>query len=212
MKKPVDINRSQRLFIELGTPLHLEPEDPGRAISSELIGMRVGKYLIVRLSDHNRAKGRLKEEDSLLVKYICSDDIFGFNTRIIMIIEELDRLVFLDYPDEVESCNIRSHARIECFFRIEVFLEGPNAIKGVLVNINKQGCLCIVNDSLPQEVSCNSQITLMIPYARFDTLAISGTVKSIRRDGEKTSLGIMFDEIDTFSRTILTTLVPALKF
>ena len=113
MKKPVDINRSQRLFIELGTALHLEPGDADRATSSELVGMQGGKYLIVHLSEHNWQKSRLKTGDTLLAKYISSDDVFGFNTRVITIIEEPDHLVFLEYPDEVESCNIRSQTRIK---------------------------------------------------------------------------------------------------
>jgi len=44
-----DINKSQRLFIELGTSLRLESGDSGKMDSCELIGMQVGQYLIVRL-------------------------------------------------------------------------------------------------------------------------------------------------------------------
>ena len=53
-------NPSQRLFIELGTTLQMEPEDPDRAVSGELLGMQVGKYLIVRMSEKNWKKSSIK--------------------------------------------------------------------------------------------------------------------------------------------------------
>lgn len=90
MKNPSDINQSQRLFIELGTPLFLEPEDLGCSVVSQLIGMRMEKYLIVNLSDNDWTKSRLKNGDSLLVKYVCSGNVFGFDTQVIAIVEEPD--------------------------------------------------------------------------------------------------------------------------
>lgn len=211
MEKLIDINQSQRLFIELGTPLHLEPNDPQLCVSSQLIGMKVGKYLIVHLSANNWKKSCLKKEDTLLVKYICSDDVFGFNTRVLNIIEEPDSLVFLDYPNHVESCNIRSQARVECFLPVEVVLENDICRKGAIVNINQKGCLCLANDLPFQNVSRNRRISLRFPYGQFDILSLVAIVKSLRRDGEKMSLGLMFEDIDPYSKKVLSTLVPALK-
>ena len=68
MKNVTDINQSRRLFIELGTPLLLEPCDPERSVSSQMAGMRVGKYLIVHLTQINWTKSQLKQGDTLRVK------------------------------------------------------------------------------------------------------------------------------------------------
>lgn len=212
MKKVTDINQSRRLFIELGTPLLLEPWDPKCSVSSQMTGMRVGKYLIVHLSEINWTKSHLKRGDSLQVKYVCSDDVFGFDTRVLTMIEEPDRLLFLDYPDEVESCNIRSRPRIECYLNVEVVLEdGVSIRKAVVLNINEKGCLCLVNGLGSQKISRNSRVSVRFPYARFDTLTTMAVVKSLGRDDDKLKLGLMFEELDTYSRTVLSTLVPALK-
>ncbi|ACN16304.1 hypothetical protein HRM2_32250 [Desulforapulum autotrophicum HRM2] len=212
MKNITEINQSRRLFIELGTPLLLEPCDPERSVSSQMAGMHVGKYLIVHLSEINWKKSHLKRGDILRVKYVCSDDVFCFDTRILTMIEEPDLLMFLDYPDEVESCNIRSRPRIECYLPVEVVLEdGVSTRKGVVLNINERGCLCLVNGLGFHEISRNSRISLRFSYARFDTLFTIAVVKSLGRDDDKLRLGLMFEELDTYSRTVLSTLVPALK-
>ncbi len=212
MKNATDINQSRRLFIELGTPLLLEPCDPARSVSSQMTGMRVGNYLIVHLSAINWTKSLLKPGDTLRVKYVCSDDVFGFDTRVLTMIKDPDRLLFLEYPDEVESCNIRSRPRIECYLPVEVVLEDDvTTRKGVVLNINERGCMCLVNGFDFQEINRNSRIAVRFPYARFDTLITVAVVKSLGRDDDKLRLGLMFEELDTYSRTVLSTLVPALN-
>jgi hypothetical protein len=231
VKNPSDINQSQRLFIELGTslllepmllesidldptdldPIDLEPMHLGRSVTGQLIGMRVGKYLIVHLSDNNWTKSLLKGGDHLQVKYVCSDDVFGFDTQVMTIVEEPDRLLFLDYPDEVESCNIRSRKRVECYICVEMVLEDGTARKGVVLNINDNGCLCMVDGLRFEDVSRNSQVSLRFPYAQFDTLFTMAVVKSIGSDNGKLKIGLMFEGLDPYSRTILSTLVPGLK-
>jgi hypothetical protein len=211
VKNPSYINQSQRLFIELGTPLLLEPRDQGGSVPSQLIGMRVGKYLIVHLPDNNWTKSSLKSGDPLLVKYVCSDSVFGFDSRVMTIIEEPDRLLFLNYPQEVESCNIRSRTRIECYISVELILEGGMATKGVVLNINENGCLCMVDGLKFEDVSRNSRVSLRFPYAQFDTLFTMAVVKSLGSDNGKLKVGLMFEGLDAYSRTILSTLVPGLK-
>lgn len=211
MKNSVDVNHSQRLFIELGTSLHLEPDQADRTTYSEFIGMKVGSYLIVRLSETNWEKSGLKEGDPLRVKYICSDDVFGFNTRVTAMIEAPDRLVFLNYPHEVESCNIRTHHRIECFLPVEAdFGEGVTR-EAVVVNINKKGGLCRVKGASLDEVHQNNAIVLKFPYADFDTLPVNGQIKSIRRQNGLLNLGIMFTQLDAYAQKVLSTLVPSLE-
>ena len=211
MKNSVDVNHSQRLFIELGTSLHLESNQAERIIYSEFIGMKVGSYLIVRLSETNWEKSGLKKGDPLRVKYICSDDVFGFNTRVATMIQTPDRLVFLNYPHEVESCNIRTHHRIECFLPVEADFGDGVTREAVVVNINKNGSLCRVKEEPPDEVHQNNAIVLKFIYSDFDTLSVNGRIKSIRRQNGFLNLGIMFSELDAYSQKVLTTLVPALE-
>lgn len=202
-------NRSQRLFIELGTALLLEPEDPDRVVSSELIGMQVGKYLIVQMADH-WGKNYFSSGEHLGVKYILSDDVFGFKSRIIRTIHDPDYLLFLEYPKDVESCNIRAKKRVECYLPIRISLE-DSYLDGVIVNINKNGCLCMVDNSLPLDGSKTKLVRLELPYGQFESLSLKGEIRNSRQEGDQTRFGILFNDLGNFSKKVLTTLVPALK-
>jgi c-di-GMP-binding flagellar brake protein YcgR len=210
IKKTVQFNRSQRLFIELGTTLLLEPKDPERAVSSQLIGMDVGKYLIVQMADQNLQKDHLTAGEPLKVKYILSDDVFAFNSHIIRTIQDPDSLIFLEYPKDVESCNIRAKKRVECFLPIQIRM-GENRLKAVIVNINKNGCLCMVDKSIPLECCKTKPVTLQLSYGQFESLSIKGEIRSSRVEGRQTRFGILFDDLGNFSKKVLATLVPALK-
>jgi len=198
-------NRSQRLFIELGTALLLEPEGPGRSVSSELIGMQVGKYLIVQMANHNSEQKPLALGEPFKVKYILSDDVFGFQTSIIQIIQDPDHLLFLEYPREVESCNIRTQKRVECFLPIRINLKG-NWLDGVIVNINKNGCLCIVDNCPSPNCSITTPVHLQLPYGQFENLSIKGEIKNSRQEGGRTRFGILFNDLEVFSKKVLSSL------
>lgn len=208
---PSPFNRSQRLFIELGTALQLDPGDSERAVPGELIGMRVGEYLIVQLSGKNWARGRFNAQEILAVKYILSNDVFGFKTRIIRTIQTPDFLVFLEYPEDVTSCNIRTEKRVECFLPARIFVDGQE-VSGVIVNINKSGCLAQVDGCPELDCCATTPVTIQLPYGQFDTLTLSGEVRTTACKAGQSRFGISFDALDGFSKKVLATLVPALNF
>lgn len=203
-------NRSQRLFMELGTALQMEPETPDRAVSGELMGMRVGEYLIVRISDKNFEKSRLKDKEHLRVKYILSNDVFGFKTHIIRTIQNPDYLIFLGYPQDVQSCNIRAKKRVECFLPAKLILD-ENQFSAIIMNINKNGCLIQVEDCPELDCCRTTPVTLSLPYGQFDTLTLTGEVRTESKQGRSSKFGILFDDLDGYAKKVLSTLVPALN-
>ncbi len=204
------IDLSQRLFIELGTPLSIETHQKKNALSGKLVGMKVGKYLIVDISGVKSDTIVLVEKDLIQVKYVNLEDIFSFSSRVLTVLNQPDNLVFLKYPDMVESCNIRSHKRVECFLPIHTKIGGQN-VSGVITNISQRGCLCTI-DHFTSMGNINDQlITLFFPYGDLETLSISGDVRSTQMQGSQINAGIKFNEMDQFSQSVLKTLVPALR-
>jgi hypothetical protein len=208
--KNKNINRSQRLFIELGTALLLEPDTPERAATSQLVGMQVGSYLIVQLTENNWLQTRLTVGEILAARYVLSDDVFEFKTRVIRMIDDPDFLLFLDYPEVVNSCNIRTEKRVECFLPVRITLD-TFCLSGVIVNINRNGCLCMVDNGPFPDPCALEHLTLNLPYGQTETLSIKAHIRSIRKRGTQTSIGLMFKNLDGFSKNVLSALVPALK-
>ena len=210
MSSKKSINKSQRLFIELGTSLGLEcGTTPGTAISSELIGMRVGSYLIVRLSRSSPDIGTPGSDEKLLVKYLGSGEVFGFTTRVILRLDQPDRLLFLEYPETVNSFNVRAHERTECFLPVEVSLGGAT-FRGMVTNINFQGCLCIMDNYSAPDPSEEEAIEVHFPLDSNTPLSLRGEIRSIGKKPSRISLGIRFAALDSFAESVLATLVPSL--
>lgn len=209
-KRTRHINRSQRLFIELGTPLLLEANTPDRSATSQLIGMQVGSYLIVQLTENNWMQTRFSSGETLSARYVLSDDVFEFNTQVIQIIEDPDYLLFLDYPDEVASCNIRTEKRVKCFLPVRLTLD-TFCLKGIIVNINQTGFLCMVDSGFFPDPCAFEYLNLSLHYGQSETLTIKADIRSIRKQGNQASIGLMFKHLDGFSKNVLSALVPALK-
>jgi len=207
---PSRIDLSQRLFIELGTAILIETHKKDTPLSGKLVGMKVGNYLIVDISSAGSDTISLSENDPVLVKYINLGDIFNFSSLVKCVLDRPDNLIFLKYPDKVESCNIRNHKRVDCFLPIHARI-GTLHTPGIAININAKGCLCML-DHFPSWENINTRkIELIFSYCDLETLTIIGEIKTSQTQGSKIKLGVKFNEINPFSQSVLTTLVPALR-
>jgi hypothetical protein len=202
-------NKSQRLFIELGTSLLLELEDQEINISCELVGMLVGEYLIVHLTVDQLPVSFDNMKNKIAVKYLCSGDVFGFTSQPIHSIDVPDNLLFLAYPNTVDSCNVRARERVECFLPVQVVI-GDSVMDATVVNMNIDGCLAIIDNYEGPVSLVEEDITVQFPYAGSNLLSVDGQIRSLRKQSLKLSLGIRFSEMDNFSRSILGALIPAM--
>lgn len=207
-QNPIDL--SQRLFIELGTALLIEGGKEVKSLSSKLIGMKVGNYLIVSISSTKSDSMAFSMKEKVLVKYVNQDDIFSFSSLVLTTLNQPDNLLFLQYPDHVESCNVRIHKRVECFLPIQI-KSVDRQDPGVVTNMSANGCLCLVDHFDAWEKINGQTMELSFSYGEFETLSITGKIKSTQMQGSQIKLGIKFETVDPFAQSILTTLVPALR-
>jgi len=204
------IDLSQRLFIELGTSLFIETKDKVNSIAGKLVGMKVGKYLIVDISNVDSDTLFFEKGDITHIKYVNLEDIFNFSSEVLTLLNEPDNLIFLQYPEMVESCNIRSHKRVDCFLPIQIKIDTTGS-SGVVTNLSPRGCRCVI-DHFHSLKNINDQaIQVHFSYGDMETLLIEGNVRSSQIQGSQLILGIKFKKINQFSQSVLTSLVPALQ-
>ncbi len=204
------IDLSQRLFIELGTSLFIETKDKINSISGKLVGMKVGKYLIVDISNVESDTLIFEKGDITHIKYVNLEDIFNFSSEVLTLLNEPDNLIFLKYPELFESCNIRSHRRVDCFLPIHAKMDEIGS-SGVVTNISPRGCRCVIDHFHSLKNINDQNIEIHFSYGDMDTLLIEGNVRSSQVQGSQLILGIKFNKISQFSQSVLTNLVPALQ-
>lgn len=208
-KKIKDIGK--RLFIELGTPLQVVVKEVGATLGGELIGMEVGKYIIIKINGLNGVKKDQLLENKVEIKYLHATEIFGFTSTVTLFLEQPEELIFLSYPDKVENFNLRSQPRIKCYLPVKVELEF-NMVSGNIVDINSRGCRCrIPNFSLSKNRD-NDKVVMHLQSTNFGKeFQMAGHVRSVRQDKDEVSLGIMFDDLDVTTQTAIRSIVPTLE-
>lgn len=201
----------KRLFIELGTPMQVFIEKISITLPGELIGMDVGKYIIVKVKGMDKTIKEQIKDNSVEIKYIHVNEIFGFHSSVISIIDHPEELVFLNYPTTVDNYNIRSNQRIDCFLPVEVEFE-QNRVNGTIVDINTLGCRCLLkNFSMAQKPALNV-ITLHLQSTNFkQNFKLVGNVISIKEQDGEISIGVMFDNLDVVTQAVIHSIVPTLE-
>ena len=69
--------------------------------------------------------------------------MFGFQSQIIELIRSPLKLVFIKYPEEIESVDFRGNERIVCFLPANLKI-AENIIEGGITDISRAGCLSVI--------------------------------------------------------------------
>jgi c-di-GMP-binding flagellar brake protein YcgR len=134
--------------IQIGTELMVNIEGHETSFTTFFVGEKPNEHIVLvfpkQLSLHRKALDRSGE---LRVQYSEGGIRYEFKTRIREILEDPTDLILLEYPTEIHRAEKRSLRRINCLVsaKLEItFNDKSRSIVGVIENISKTGCLCIV--------------------------------------------------------------------
>ncbi len=196
--------------MNIGTIFRLHIEGTRRRLSSELIGVDDGKYLIVKmppLHTMENVSDLLVKGNEITVKYMYKGTMFGFQSPIIDVIHNPFKLVFIKYPDKIDSYDVRGNKRVECFLPANVKI-AEHIIEGSITDISREGCLFAIDtpkhEGLINLLELNNEIRLgfYLPGIA-EELSADADQKSIKIDTDGSSIGIEFVEIDSSVKTKL---------
>jgi hypothetical protein len=208
---------SPGLFVEIGMRLTIKSCSANESVVCELIGMRCGKYLILRILKDNYSDEFHIKETPITVKCTCAGCVFGFSSRIIQYIDSPDKLFFVETMESEEAvgddqilhdCNERIEKRIPCFVRVHLS-SGETVIEAVVDNISTKGCHCLVIDDF---LNNSFKMYPLVNIQFSSKLSIDGEVRFIERKFSQHHLGISFTDIDDDTKRKLMELIPALRF
>ncbi len=198
------------IIIEIGTKLHLEIEGVSYPVVSVFVGMSFNEYVVIKIPTHiNSIKEKLFSGNSIVVKYIFKGTVFAFQTDLIEMLTAPVRALILRYPKIVQNHELRGTKRNKCFIPTNLIVR-KNKKKGVIKDINKSGCRCLLKIKQDERkfFQINDEIALS---SKFPGIAkeqlIVGNIKNIRPVGRELDLGIEFkqtpDDIDSIIMTYI---------
>jgi len=143
--------------IRPGTELTIFLEENKTSFKSFLVGEKKDAHIVAGLPEKLPfAKENLVKDAVVSVRYSDEDNICEFRTKILQTLEEPAGLILLQYPLKVEIIEKRSRRRINCLVeaRFEiVFEENNRLVSGIIENISKTGCSCVIKKTGKAELS-----------------------------------------------------------
>ena len=190
--------------MNIGITLRLQIEERRRRISCELIGIDEGKYLIVKmppLHTMENVSNLMAKGTEIAVKYMYKGTMFGFKSQVIELIHNPFKLVFMKYPEEIESLDFRGNERVVCFLPANVKI-AENIIEGGITDISRAGCLFVIEAPEHEDrinlLELNNEIKIgfYLPGIAGE-LCIDSKQRSVKKDDDGTSLGVEFVNMDS---------------
>ncbi len=187
-----------RLSIEIGTRLTIGFDGFEGRISCNLIGIKPGAFLIVDMPAIEMKKTVLDGAKGG-GRYLYFGNIFSFKTKILKSQMTPARLLFLSYPDMVETHSLRKHKRVNCYIPASGTIDDVQ-FEGLIMDLSSEGCQFVLKMSkLVVESVMNLEDTVEIDFAvkgMEEPGTIQTVVKRIYSDSEKTALGLQFKSLD----------------
>lgn len=173
----------------------------GKTVSANYIGAKDKSHIVLTFSgDNSNYFHKTEEPEKICVEYSDNGVRYEFNTIIIEVLDEPVYLVVLEYPREIKKVNKRSTDRINCLISAKLDTVPEQEISpvlGVIENINKTGCLCILKELEGGEVSLSKgdrvNIACQFPGLVGEQTA-GGRIARIKKEKKDIVIGIHFDE------------------
>ena len=201
---------NKNFCLEIGITLLLDFDDLVVPFRSTLVGMETGKYLILRAPEPiGRIEHDLFKVENLIVKSLYKGTIYAFRSKLMKIISTPSKLMFIQYPREIEHHELRLHKRYQC--NVGALSGAENKEKnGVIKNISKGGCFFLsetfsTDQNLPDELKDDIiSFRCRFPGSKRD-IRFKGEIRNRIKKSDKMGAGVKFiypDSTDEFKNII----------
>lgn len=184
----------------IGMPMTVSIEGVG-TVKSVLIGIEHGQCLIVKLPLMPNIPLKFYEQNYFVVRYFHAGSAYGFRTTLIGIIKEPVRLFILDYPEIIESMNLRKHERYACLILAHASIHVSDAdlleMDGLILDISPKGCSfeCKTSsDTKTENIAIGSVIDLSFRLSNENImLMLPAEVRTFKIEHNKLMLGLKYE-------------------
>lgn len=194
----LELNKSEGIYIDIGTRVYLEIEGVNFSVTSVFVGMLKGEFLIITLPKRYKSvKNKLYAGNKMVIKYLHEGSVYAFQTNVIEIITTPIRALAIEYPKVVQERELRIVKRNDVVIPGRV--EAKKIEFQVIVNdISKKGCrfryLTKGNNASPLREG-----DLLRIYCRFpgvaEEIGSMACVRNVRREKDQLCVGAEFKDI-----------------
>ena len=101
-------NKSEGIYIDIGTQVYLEIEGVNFSVTSVFISMLKDEFMIVTLPKrYKTVQNKLYPGNKIVIKYLFDGSVFAFQTSVIETITNPIKALAIEYPKIVQQRELR---------------------------------------------------------------------------------------------------------
>jgi hypothetical protein len=219
------LNVRESFVLPVGTPLQVEIEGVTVKMNSLSIGYVADDYLIVKhpvTGSIGSIASKLYPGNKITVRYVTGGDIFAFQSELIGATEAPVRLILVAYPTLIVRHSLRKDRRLDCHLSAEMWKNRTTkdviddaTHEGIIVDISRSGCsfdMRTDSSRVSSEFSVNEAVTLGVRFPGTESkVELSTEVKRIKRDNQRTNVGLQFRDICEDGKNAVTGYILAME-
>ena len=187
--------------LEPGTPLRINLEGSVDQFNCVLAGIQEKEYIIVRLPLNAGMVWRVDEGATITVRLVSSGAAYGFKAGLVgRYSKGALRFLFLSYPTRVETFNLRTERRIQCYLPSQVESAGQ-VLEGVVVDVSSSGVKFIhrlVEGRELPPINLGDVVTLKCALLGIEGVqTISCQARNLHWDASRLELGLSFQDLES---------------
>ncbi|KAA1163598.1 flagellar brake domain-containing protein [Pseudoalteromonas fuliginea] len=195
--------------ITIGSLVDLEILTPtsSKRIKTEMVGLLDDKFIILNYPSSKRlpaASDYLRDGITVVVRALIEGSggkVIAFRQKIMSISSHPARLIFINFPEQVQLFSLRSQTRIPTLLPAKLKLSDDRVLEGVIKDISLTGVMFDVRSNKELESIKDMQCTIMLDSSAQN---FEGEVCSVKEHDAGIRCGIKLlaseDEMNTFMK------------
>lgn len=202
-----------------GMPLDIQVSTPTTAkrVRTEFIGMDANRIIMIRYPDEQKW-GNLSDaiypDNTTIVRFILEDEtgeVVAFKSKILHIVKKPVHMIFVAFPDTIQSQGLRSERRAQIRVPVSVLdaEKEMNLAFGMLVDISNSGCRIATHRSENKKLNVKD-ILIRLNGQQAEPFELQGTIMNTKLDEVYYNYGIKFSTSEEEVEQLINRLMVAL--
>lgn len=202
-----------RVHIDVGTRLQIQISSVKARLTSELIGLKPYEFMIIAMPLIPGILDQINENDQVIVRYERDGTIYGFEAYLIRHVVRPSPMLFITYPDVVESLELRGEKRIHSLVPCEIETKKIKK-ESLILDLSTGGCRISIDKgkNIKEDVFKVGDVLIInfsLPNISRD-FSLIGKLRNVKSDQNKLILGLQFADMDQEARNNIQTYIENL--